>query len=74
MFGGKITSDRLELIKISNCKKLALLESHLFSSSSYIPEVLQIDENKDKTSALMEIYKILRPGEPTSTEVAENLF
>ncbi len=40
----------------------------------YISNTLRIDNTFDKDSALVEIYKMIRPGEPPAIEVAENLF
>lgn len=41
---------------------------------SYISETLRIDSTHDKLSALVEIYRMMRPGEPPTKEAAENLF
>ncbi|AAO26778.1 DNA-directed RNA polymerase beta chain [Buchnera aphidicola str. Bp (Baizongia pistaciae)] len=40
----------------------------------YISETLNIDPTHDKLSALVEIYRMMRPGEPPTREAAENLF
>lgn len=41
---------------------------------SYISETLKIDSTVDKLTALIEIYRMMRPGEPPTKEAAENLF
>lgn len=41
---------------------------------SYISETLRIDPTTDRLSALVEIYRMMRPGEPPTREAAENLF
>lgn len=41
---------------------------------SYISETLRIDPTTDRLSALVEIYRMMRPGEPPTHEAAENLF
>ena len=40
----------------------------------YILESLKIDKNLNKTDALNDIYKVLRPGEAPSVEIAEEIF
>ncbi|MDE5284644.1 MAG: DNA-directed RNA polymerase subunit beta, partial [Candidatus Blochmannia sp. A2] len=39
-----------------------------------ISETLRIDSTYDKNSALIEIYRVMRPGEPPTKEATENLF
>nr|BET44421.1 MAG: DNA-directed RNA polymerase subunit beta [Candidatus Aschnera chinzeii] len=41
---------------------------------SYISDTLQNDQSYDRLSALIEIYKVMRPGEPPTKETVENLF
>ena len=40
----------------------------------YILESLKVDKNLNKNDALNDIYKVLRPGEAPSTEIAEEIF
>ncbi|VFP87117.1 DNA-directed RNA polymerase subunit beta [Candidatus Erwinia haradaeae] len=40
----------------------------------YISEVMRIDSTSDRLSALLEIYRMMRPGEPPTHEAAETLF
>ncbi|TCJ94775.1 DNA-directed RNA polymerase subunit beta [Volucribacter psittacicida] len=40
----------------------------------YISETLRIDPSYDRLSALVEIYRMMRPGEPPTKEAAEALF
>ena len=35
---------------------------------------LKIDKNSNKTDALNDIYKVLRPGEAPTIEIAEDVF
>ncbi|BAP58603.1 DNA-directed RNA polymerase subunit beta [Candidatus Tachikawaea gelatinosa] len=41
---------------------------------SYMSDTLRIDPTNDRMSALVEIYRMMRPGEPPTRETAENLF
>ena len=40
----------------------------------YILESLKIDKNTNKTEALYDIYRVLRPGEAPSIEIAEEIL
>ncbi|MDH2925019.1 DNA-directed RNA polymerase subunit beta [Nicoletella semolina] len=40
----------------------------------YISETLRVDPTYDRLSALVEIYRMMRPGEPPTKEAAEGLF
>ncbi|MFC4657100.1 DNA-directed RNA polymerase subunit beta [Rheinheimera marina] len=41
---------------------------------SYISETLRIDPSSNRMEALVEIYRMMRPGEPPTREAAETLF
>jgi DNA-directed RNA polymerase subunit beta len=41
---------------------------------AYIPNTLRIDPTKTQLEALVEIYRMMRPGEPPTKEAAQNLF
>ena len=40
----------------------------------YISSTLRVDETRNRDMALVEIYKMMRPGEPPTQEAANNLF
>jgi DNA-directed RNA polymerase subunit beta len=40
----------------------------------YISDTLRIDPTKTRMEALVEIYRMMRPGEPPTKDAAENLF
>ena len=40
----------------------------------YISETLRVDPTYDRVSALYEIYRMMRPGEPPTPESSEALF
>jgi DNA-directed RNA polymerase subunit beta len=40
----------------------------------YISDTLRIDPTKTRIEALVEIYRMMRPGEPPTKDAAENLF
>ena len=44
-------------------KELNLVNIDPINKGPYILESLKVDKNKNKTDALNDIYKVLRPGE-----------
>jgi DNA-directed RNA polymerase subunit beta len=40
----------------------------------FISDTLRIDQTKNRMEALVEIYRMMRPGEPPTKDAAENLF
>ncbi len=72
--GFNITKETLEKIVSSKISKLKLANVDSILKGPYIFETIKIDKNFDKQSALNDIYKVLRPGEPPTPEVAEEVF
>ena len=44
------------------------------SKGPYIRSTLAIDKNATREDALIDIYRVMRPGEPPTLETAETLF
>lgn len=61
-------------IKESNYSSIETLFTNDLDHGPYISETLRIDSSYDRTSALIEIYRVMRPGEPPTQEATENLF
>jgi DNA-directed RNA polymerase subunit beta len=72
--GFNITKEILEKIVSSKISKLKLANVDSILKGPYIFETIKVDKNFDKQSALSDIYKVLRPGEPPTPEVAEEVF
>lgn len=69
-----LTHENFEKIKKSGYKKIHVLFTNDLDHGPYISETLQIDTTQDRNAALIEIYKMMRPGEPPTKEATENLF
>ncbi|BAC24668.1 rpoB [Wigglesworthia glossinidia endosymbiont of Glossina brevipalpis] len=70
----ELTVDLMLNLFKSGYKSIETLFTNDLDHGSYISETLRIDSTTDKTSALIEIYRMMRPGEPPTKEAAENLF
>ncbi len=71
---GEVISD--ELLAIILNKKIKTVEILAINSQSgpYIRNTLFADKNQDQASALIDIFKVLRPGEPATFTAGKNLF
>jgi len=55
-------------------EELATLYVNDLDRGPYISDTLRIDPSKTRLEALIEIYRMMRPGEPPTKDAAENLF
>ena len=54
--------------------KIATLYTNELDCGSFISDTLRQDSTRNELEALVEIYRMMRPGEPPTKESAENLF
>ena len=62
-----------ELIK-AGYTSIETLYTNELDSGAYISQTLRIDSSTNRLDALIEIYRMMRPGEPPTKESAEALF
>ena len=72
--GEEITEELISLFELEKIKSIPVLVIDNINSSPFLRNTLAIDKSIDKETALFEIYKILRPGEPPTVESATALF
>ncbi len=72
--GDEITADLLKKIKAANIATLGLLDIDHINVGPYIRNTLLADKNRTREEALMDIYRVMRPGEPPTVEAADALF
>jgi DNA-directed RNA polymerase subunit beta len=72
--GDEITEEILDTIKELKLKTFNILKVDHLNIGGYIRNTLQIDKTSSQDEALIEIYKVMRPGEPPTVEAAEKLF
>ena len=70
----ELTTELIELFKEHEVKDIKTIYINDVDQGPYISNSLSIDPSSDKESALIEIYRMMRPGEPPTKEAAENLF
>ena len=72
--GFDLDSESIENLIKNDVRKIEIVNIDPINKGPYILETLKNDKNFDKTSALNDIYKVLRPGEAPTIEIAEEIF
>ncbi len=72
--GDEITGATLAQLAVGGIEELPVLDIDHVSVGPYIRSTLAIDKNATREDALIDIYRVMRPGEPPTLETAEALF
>ena len=72
--GSAIDQENLNNISKYNISTLEIADVDPITKGSYLIDTLNIDKNDSKMEAINDIYRVLRPGEPPSFEVANEIF
>tara|TARA_Y100000780_G_C13695563_1_gene421573 strand:+ start:13833 stop:17975 length:4143 start_codon:yes stop_codon:yes gene_type:complete len=72
--GAEIDNSVLDAINSMKMKEFKVLKIDHLNVGAYIRNTLQIDKTSSPEEALIEIYRVIRPGEPPTAEAAQNLF
>ena len=72
--GHNLTEEVLGKISSESINSLEIVSIDPINKGPYLLETLKIDKNLNKTDALNDIYKVLRPGEAPTIEIAEDVF
>ncbi|MFO1456564.1 MAG: DNA-directed RNA polymerase subunit beta [Steroidobacteraceae bacterium] len=69
-----LTAASVEQIIGAGVTEVRTLYTNDLDRGPYISDTLRIDPTKQRIEALVEIYRMMRPGEPPTRDAAENLF
>ena len=72
--GDEIDAKTLAALKEAKVKEFPILDVDHVTVGAYIRNTLHIDKNANRDEALMDIYRVMRPGEPPTLDAAETLF
>lgn len=72
--GEEITEGILENLARGGIDELPTLHIDHINVGPYIRNTLMVDKNTCREEALIDIYRVMRPGEPPTLETAEALF
>src|SRR6056300_247969 len=64
----------LEALKENNINEISCLYINELDKGPYISNTLRVDPTSNRLEALVEIYRMMRPGEPPTKDSAETLF
>ena len=70
----EITAEILEAMAAAGHTEIETLYTNELDCGPFISDTMRIDTSTSQLEALVEIYRMMRPGEPPTKESAENLF
>ncbi|TCO82273.1 DNA-directed RNA polymerase subunit beta [Plasticicumulans lactativorans] len=70
----ELTIEQLEKIAMAGVREFRTLFVNDLDRGPYISQTLRIDPTRTELDAQVEIYRMMRPGEPPTKEAAQNLF
>ncbi|MDQ3471411.1 MAG: DNA-directed RNA polymerase subunit beta, partial [Pseudomonadota bacterium] len=72
--GDEVSLENLEKLDAAGVKSLQLLDVDYVNTGPWMRNTLKADKSEDQDSALSDIYRVMRPGEPPTRETADALF
>ncbi|MFN3726226.1 MAG: DNA-directed RNA polymerase subunit beta [Allosphingosinicella sp.] len=72
--GDEVSPENLEKLDKAGIDRIELLDIDHVNTGAWIRNTLKADKSEDRDSALADIYRVMRPGEPPTKETAEALF
>jgi len=72
--GDEVSPENLEKLDKAGVDRLELLDIDYINTGPWIRNTLKADKSEDGDSALADIYRVMRPGEPPTRETADALF
>jgi DNA-directed RNA polymerase subunit beta len=72
--GDEITPELLESLVEAGYDEITTLDIDHVNTGAFIRNTLAADKCTNREQALVDIYRVMRPGEPPTTETAEALF
>ena len=71
---GGIKGGTLKLLLDQGITDIPVLDIDGVNTGPYIRNTMAVDKNMGRDTALMDIYRVMRPGEPPTVEAASQLF
>ena len=72
--GTELNDTILQTIIESKISTIEISTTNAINKGSYLLQTILSDKNETKNEAITEVYKILRPGEPPTAEIAAQIF
>ena len=72
--GTELNGTIIKQILEANINSIEISITNSINKGPYLLSTILNDKNNDKNDAITEIYKVLRPGEPPTEEIANKIF
>lgn len=70
----ELTAEMLQTVVDAQVVQIESLYTNDIDCGPFISDTLKVDSTTNQLEALVEIYRMMRPGEPPTKDAAENLF
>ena len=71
---GEVTGGALKELLDAGITEIPVLDIDNVNVGAYMRNTMAADKNMNRDTALMDIYRVMRPGEPPTVEAASSLF
>ena len=72
--GDELTAENLEQLAEAGFDEVDVLNVDGITIGAYIRNTMAVDKSHSREQALIDIYRVMRPGEPPTLDTAETLF
>jgi DNA-directed RNA polymerase subunit beta len=72
--GDELTLENIATLRESGFEEIVTINVDHINIGAYIRNTMSVDKNHSREQALIDIYRVMRPGEPPTAETAETLF
>ena len=72
--GDELTLDNIATLRDAGFQEVVTINVDHINIGAYIRNTMAVDKNHSREQALIDIYRVMRPGEPPTAETAETLF
>jgi DNA-directed RNA polymerase subunit beta len=72
--GDELTLENLTILRDAGFQEIVTINVDHINVGAYIRNTMAVDKNHSREQALIDIYRVMRPGEPPTAETAETLF
>src|SRR5579872_960033 len=72
--GDELTAANLQQLNEAGFHEIDVINVDGINIGAYVRNTMAVDKNHSREQALIDIYRVMRPGEPPTAETAETLF
>ncbi|MDE2013485.1 MAG: DNA-directed RNA polymerase subunit beta [Alphaproteobacteria bacterium] len=72
--GDELTQGSLEQLAEAGFSEIDVINVDGITIGAYVRNTMAVDKNHSREQALIDIYRVMRPGEPPTLDTAETLF